>query len=61
MKLFYLTKKRKKKLGLFSLYGVQGEGINFSPLEKSAVYPLIYAMSAKKSGANEDEARYGKN
>jgi hypothetical protein len=40
---------------------VQGEGINFSPLEKSAVYPLIYAKSAKKSGADEDEARYGKN
>ncbi|KAE8057284.1 hypothetical protein FH972_013987 [Carpinus fangiana] len=36
---------------------IKGEGINFSPLEKSAVYPLIYAKSAKKSGASEDEAR----
>jgi len=57
MKLFY---QKTIKL-FFSFHGVQGEGINFSPLEKSPVYPLIYAKYAKKSGANEVEARYGKN
>ena len=42
----------------FFLYGLQGEGINFSPLNKSPEYPLIYAKYANRSGANEDEARY---
>ena len=40
------------------LYWPQGEGINFSPLKQSPEYPLIYAKYAKKSGANEAEARY---
>ncbi|XP_041019682.1 CO(2)-response secreted protease [Juglans microcarpa x Juglans regia] len=35
---------------------IKGEGINFSPLQKSPVYPLIYAKNAKKSGAKEVEA-----
>lgn len=36
----------------------QGEGINFSSLQKSPVHPLIYALSAKTADAEEPEARY---
>lgn len=36
---------------------IKGEGINFSPLNKSPEYPLIYAKYANRSGANEDESR----
>ncbi|KAI9201270.1 hypothetical protein LWI28_020990 [Acer negundo] len=35
----------------------KGEAINFSTLKKSPVHPLIYAKSAKKSDADEDQAR----
>ncbi|TXG52014.1 hypothetical protein EZV62_021183 [Acer yangbiense] len=35
----------------------KGEAINFSSLKKSPVHPLIYAKSAKKSDADEDQAR----
>ncbi|KAL5845347.1 hypothetical protein ACOSQ4_011305 [Xanthoceras sorbifolium] len=35
----------------------KGEAINFSPLKKSPVYPLIHAKSAKKRDADEEEAR----
>ncbi|XP_048444247.1 CO(2)-response secreted protease-like [Pyrus x bretschneideri] len=37
---------------------VKGRGINFSELEKSPVYPLIYSLSARKANANEHSARY---
>ncbi|KAK7855968.1 co(2)-response secreted protease [Quercus suber] len=36
---------------------IKGESINFSPLKQSPEYPLIYAKYAKKSGANEAQAR----
>ncbi|XP_004292936.1 PREDICTED: subtilisin-like protease-like [Fragaria vesca subsp. vesca] len=36
---------------------IQGEGINFSSLQKSPVHPLIYALSAKTADAEEPEAR----
>lgn len=36
----------------------QGEGINFSNLSKSAVYPLISGESAKAANTRVDEARY---
>ncbi|KAG2698291.1 hypothetical protein I3760_07G144500 [Carya illinoinensis] len=36
---------------------IKGDGINFSQLQKSPVYPLIYAKNAKKSGAKDVEAR----
>nr|XP_023925087.1 CO(2)-response secreted protease-like [Quercus suber] len=36
---------------------IKGECINFSPLKQSPEYPLIYAKYAKKSGANEAQAR----
>ncbi|KDO84931.1 hypothetical protein CISIN_1g004113mg [Citrus sinensis] len=36
---------------------IKGESINFSNLQKSPVYPLIYAKSAKKDDANENAAR----
>ncbi|PON73422.1 Subtilase [Parasponia andersonii] len=32
---------------------IKGEGINFSALKKSPMYPLIYAKSAKKSDADD--------
>ncbi|KAM1329638.1 hypothetical protein ACFX2H_042029 [Malus domestica] len=37
---------------------VKGRAINFSKLEKSPVYPLIYALSARKADGNEHSARY---
>ncbi|TQE07559.1 hypothetical protein C1H46_006879 [Malus baccata] len=37
---------------------VKGRAINFSKLEKSPVYPLIYALSARKADGNEHNARY---
>lgn len=36
---------------------IKGEGINFSALQKSPVYPLIQGKSAKKASASEDSAR----
>ncbi|KAL6212763.1 hypothetical protein ACLB2K_017981 [Fragaria x ananassa] len=36
---------------------IQGEGINFSRLQKSPVHPLIYALSAKTADSEEPEAR----
>ncbi|XP_038896398.1 CO(2)-response secreted protease [Benincasa hispida] len=36
---------------------IKGEGINFSNLQKSPVYPLIQGKSAKKASASEDSAR----
>ncbi|XP_050941995.1 CO(2)-response secreted protease-like [Cucumis melo] len=36
---------------------IKGEGINFSDLQKSPVYPLIQGKSAKKASASEDSAR----
>lgn len=40
---------------------MQGEGINFSDLQKSPVYPLIEGKSAKKASDSEDSARYIRN
>lgn len=39
-------------------FKTQGEGINFSTLKKSPVYPLIDGSSAKSSTATNIEARY---
>lgn len=39
---------------------MKGEGINFSALKKSPVYPLIQGKSAKKGDASEESARYVK-
>ncbi|XVE69691.1 hypothetical protein DITRI_Ditri10aG0011500 [Diplodiscus trichospermus] len=36
---------------------IKGEGIHFANIQKSPVYPIIYAKSAKKSGADENESR----
>ncbi|KAG6591258.1 CO(2)-response secreted protease, partial [Cucurbita argyrosperma subsp. sororia] len=36
---------------------IKGEGINFSALESSPVYPLIHGKSANKSSTSEDSAR----
>lgn len=36
---------------------IKGESINFSELQKSPVYPLVYGASAKTNTASEDEAR----
>ncbi|XWS25936.1 hypothetical protein CRYUN_Cryun27aG0110000 [Craigia yunnanensis] len=36
---------------------IKGEGINFASIQKSPVYPIIYAKSAKKSGVNENASR----
>ncbi|XP_042493763.1 CO(2)-response secreted protease-like [Macadamia integrifolia] len=36
---------------------VKGEGINFSTLQKSPTYPLIYGGSAKSKSMSENEAR----
>ncbi|XP_043712706.1 CO(2)-response secreted protease-like isoform X1 [Telopea speciosissima] len=35
----------------------KGEGINFSTLQKSPTYPLIYGLSAKSKSSSKDEAR----
>ncbi|XP_022769223.1 CO(2)-response secreted protease-like isoform X2 [Durio zibethinus] len=36
---------------------IKGEGINFADIQKTPTYPIIYAKSAKKSGADENDAR----
>ncbi|XP_004500923.1 CO(2)-response secreted protease-like [Cicer arietinum] len=36
---------------------IKGRAINFSPLSKSADYPLVYGYSAKTSSSDLDEAR----
>ncbi|XVE94521.1 hypothetical protein REPUB_Repub02eG0015900 [Reevesia pubescens] len=36
---------------------IKGEGINFANIQKSPVYPIIYAKLAKKSGVDENESR----
>ncbi|KAK6277919.1 hypothetical protein POUND7_018242 [Theobroma cacao] len=36
---------------------IKGEGINFANIQKSPVYPIIYAQSANKTGVDENESR----
>ncbi|KAJ4849908.1 hypothetical protein Tsubulata_048696, partial [Turnera subulata] len=36
---------------------IKGEGINFADIQKSPVYPLIYAKTAKNKYADEENAR----
>ncbi|XP_021283802.1 CO(2)-response secreted protease-like [Herrania umbratica] len=36
---------------------IKGEGINLANIQKSPVYPIIYAKSANKTGVDEDESR----
>ncbi|XVF35926.1 hypothetical protein REPUB_Repub19eG0013900 [Reevesia pubescens] len=36
---------------------IKGEAINFANIQKSPVYPIIYAKSATKSGADENDSR----
>jgi hypothetical protein len=40
------------------IFILQGQAINFSPLSKSADYPLITGESAKAAKADLAEARY---
>ncbi|KAF6174318.1 hypothetical protein GIB67_040811, partial [Kingdonia uniflora] len=42
---------------IYVLFVLQGEAINFSNLQKSPIYPLIYAESAKKSSSSKDDSR----
>lgn len=43
---------------IYLLTDIQGEGINFANIQKSPVYPIIYAQSANKTGVDENESRY---
>ncbi|XP_065847645.1 CO(2)-response secreted protease-like [Euphorbia lathyris] len=36
---------------------IKGEGINFAKIGENPVHPLIYAKSARRAGASENEAR----
>ncbi|XP_007017871.2 PREDICTED: CO(2)-response secreted protease isoform X1 [Theobroma cacao] len=42
---------------IYLLTDIQGEGINFANIQKSPVYPIIYAQSANKTGVDENESR----